>query len=71
MGLNVDDMISVVLTKEQHSVFTKLWRDAVNYIGDYSDYKNWASIREIAKEVYADYPELFMLLDGYMKSIGK
>ena len=36
-----------------------------------SDYKNWASIREIAKEVYADYPELFMLLDGYMKSIGK
>ena len=71
MGLDVDDMISVVLTKEQHSGLTKLWREAVEYIGNYSNFEHWSDIREIAKKVYADYPELFMLLDGYMKSIGK
>ena len=71
MGLDVDDMISVVLTKEQHSGLTKLWREAVEYIGNYSNFEHWSDIREIAKKAYADYPELFMLLDGYMKSIGK
>lgn len=50
MGLDVDDMISVVLTKEQHSGLTKLWREAVEYIGNYSNFEHWSDIREIAKK---------------------
>ena len=71
LGVSIDDMISVVLTKDQHAVFTKLWRDFVPYGTNYSKFVKWEDVREIARKVYADYPELFALLDGYMNSIKK
>ena len=71
LGVSIDDMISVVLTKDQHTVFTKLWRELVPYGTNYGKFAKWEDVREIARKVYADYPELFALLDGYMNSIKK
>ena len=69
LGLDINDMISVVLTKEQHQLFTNLWSDAIARGTNYTIYKNWDDLRDIAKEVYRDYPELFALLDQYMNSL--
>jgi RHS repeat-associated protein len=71
LGLNTGDIPSVVLTKEQHDVFTGLWQQAIGY-------DNWGvalktgnatrdDIWRAAQRIYADYPEY---LDAVKRAMG-
>ena len=71
LNLNTDDMISAVLTKEQHNAITKRWNDYIPKGTNYSQFNQWSAIREYAKGVYEKHPELFQLLDEYMTKIKK
>ena len=71
MNLDINDMISVVLTKSQHERLTKLWRDALPYGINYNTFKKWEDVRDIAKQVYTNDQDLFELLDNYMTFVGK
>ena len=64
-GKNLREMLSVVLTKEEHKKFTKAWRDAIGYGAGYvSVDKVW----EHAQIIYKDYPEL---LEAARKTLNK
>jgi hypothetical protein len=55
--VNTDNMLSIVLTKEEHQVFTNSWRQAIPYGTDYAQASReflWSK----AQEIYANYPEL-------------
>jgi hypothetical protein len=59
---DTDTMLSVVLTKEEHQVFTNAWRRAIGYITDSNPFKtNTASKKDIwnaAQDIYKGYPDL-------------
>ena len=65
-GMNVDEIPSVVLTKEEHQVFTNKWRKEIGYINSKAEIKTGNATREqiieAAKEVYKDYPEFLKVL---------
>jgi hypothetical protein len=50
-------MLSIVLTKEEHQIFTNAWRKAVKYGTDYFEMTP-EQVYEHAKKIYKDYPEL-------------
>jgi hypothetical protein len=53
----MDSMLSIVLTKEEHQVFTNAWRQAIPYGTNYAQLSKeflWGK----AQEIYANYPEL-------------
>ena len=62
LGLNPGQMASVVLTPEEHQIFTNLWRSYIGHNGDnISITTATATLNDIwfaAQQVYADYPEL-------------
>ncbi|MEM4204847.1 MAG: hypothetical protein QXS54_12335 [Candidatus Methanomethylicaceae archaeon] len=62
LGLDPDSIPSIVLTKEQHQVFTNAWRKAIGYIGDRGPVTTAnATPQDIwiaAQRIYADHPEL-------------
>ncbi len=57
VGMNKNDMLSVVLTKEEHGVFTRRWRNAIPYGTIYSEVTR-SQLWNAAKNVYIDHPEL-------------
>ncbi|MFK8288388.1 hypothetical protein ACI76W_03930 [Capnocytophaga canimorsus] len=52
------EMLSMVLTKEEHQVFTNTWRKAIPY-GTKPTEKQ---IKAAAKEIYKNYPEILKAL---------
>lgn len=52
-----DDMLSIVLTKEEHQVFTNAWRKKFPYGTDYTKVTQ-QQVESFAKTVYKDYPEI-------------
>ena len=66
LGMDPNKMTSVVLTKEEHKVFTKKWRELIGYDnidkGITTSQANKELILEKAKEVYKDYPEFLKIL---------
>lgn len=60
------DMLSIVLTKEEHAAFTKAWRNAIPY--DHPNAKfstrnaNPEDIWGAAREIYKNYPEILNAL---------
>ena len=67
LGLDPNKMPSVVLTKEEHKMFTKRWREVIGY--DVVDKGRTTTtqatkedIFEAAKKVYKDYPEILKVL---------
>ncbi len=54
---NTNDMLSIVLTKEEHRVFTNRWRDLVPYGMDYAVLTK-DEIWGFAQDIYANNPEL-------------
>ena len=57
LGIDIDNMLSVAVTIEEHRAFTKAWREIYQYGMDYSKITVdmlWKS----AKKIYKDYPEL-------------
>ena len=57
LNVNPNYMLSVAVTKEEHKVFTKAWRDAFAYGIDYSKITK-AELWDAAQEIYEGYPEL-------------
>lgn len=55
--MNKNDMLSVVLTKEEHRVFTRRWRNAIAYGTIYSEVTR-SQLWNAAKNVYIDHPDL-------------
>ncbi len=57
LGLNRGDMLSIIVDKPEHQVFTNAWRNAIAYGTNYSK----VTTQELwlhAQEVYRDYPAL-------------
>ena len=54
-------MIAMVLTKAEHRVFTNAWRTAFPY-GQKIATKGKKQFKNVAKEVYKDYPEILKAL---------
>jgi hypothetical protein len=54
-------ILSVVLTKGEHEIFTKAWREAIPYGTKYG--KNLETlVKNKAREIYKDYPEILKTL---------
>ena len=57
LNVKPGDMLSVVLTPEEHQIFTKRWREQIPYGTAYEELTK-ADIWNAAKKVYYDYPDL-------------
>ena len=57
LGVAVNDMLCVAVTKEEHQAFTNAWRKLIPYGTDYSTL-TLSEIWDAAKSVYCDYPDL-------------
>jgi len=71
IGVKEADIPSIVLTKEEHSVFTKKWKKEIGYSNSSAETttKNATkeNIREAVKEIYKDKPELIEQIENYLK----
>ena len=66
-GKNADDMASVVLTKEEHQVFTNAWREAIPYategaVGLTTKTATPEIVEQAARNIYKEYPEILKAL---------
>jgi RHS repeat-associated protein len=65
-GEKADEMMSIVLTKEEHAAFTKAWREAIPYSnsGAIINTSNVTKefIIETAREIYKDHPVILEAL---------
>lgn len=57
-----EDMLAMVLTKEEHRVFTNAWREAIPYGTKYKDLTQ-EYIEKKAKKIYKDYPKILEALN--------
>lgn len=67
LGIDVDTMLSVAVTREEHQKFTNAWRKAFAHGSDYSEITIDDLWRE-AQKIYENYPDL---LDAAKKILGK
>lgn len=68
LGIRESEIPSIVLTKEEHRVFTKKWRECIQYGTNYNE----VSIEEIITsyhKVYADYPDIIKTLDELFNTL--
>ena len=65
IGINKNELLSVVLTREEHNAFTKRWREQIPYGTIYGELKR-SQLWDAAKKVYFDCPEL---LDAAKRTI--
>jgi hypothetical protein len=61
-GKAENEMASVVLTKEEHQIFTNAWREKIGYEGSKAATTTLNATRDqvenAAREIYKDYPEI-------------
>ena len=57
LDIDIDNMLSVAVTKTEHQQFTNAWRAAFAYGMDYSTL-TVDDIWDVAQEIYKDYPEV-------------
>jgi RHS repeat-associated protein len=67
LGQNADDMLSIVVTRQEHNIFTTAWRNEIGL-------SNWANstvrttnatrqiVENAARKIYKDYPEILKAL---------
>ena len=62
LSLKNSEIMSIALTKEEHKIFTRLWRQAIGYNGSFSPIvTNEARLKDIwiaAQQVYSEHPVL-------------
>ncbi|KFA59025.1 hypothetical protein A9G48_04830 [Gilliamella sp. wkB18] len=58
LGVNKREILSIVLTKEEHQIFTNAWRKAIPY----GTKPTKELITKVAKEIYKYYPEILKVL---------
>ncbi len=68
-GFDPKEIPSIVLTKEEHRVFTNKWRDAIEYGINYDKELSIDEIRTVYKNIYADYPDIIKVLDEFFSKI--
>lgn len=67
-GQKADDMASIVVTQEEHKIFTKAWSDRIGRDGwkttefTTSTVPNQQYVLDVAKDIYKDYPEILKAL---------
>ena len=61
MGQHPDDMLCIVLTPEEHLVFTRQWRQKIPR-GTGTANASRTEIEQAAREIYADFPEILQAL---------
>jgi hypothetical protein len=61
LGMDVNEMASIALTKAEHDVFTQAWRDAIPY-GAGTDAATRSLVYQKAREIYKNYPEILRAL---------
>jgi len=58
----------IVLTKEEHRLFTNLWREAIHYAtGESGVTITKEVVLDAAKKVYKDYPEFYNIVKVFPK----
>jgi len=67
IGKKPGEISSVILTREQHQIFTNKWREAVKYGSDYSK----MSVDDIAKKVKVVYADDSDLMDVALNFLGR
>lgn len=71
MGMKADDMPSIVLTHEEHMMFTSAWRDAIGYNKTLDKITTTDAMREdiikAAEKIYSDYPEILIKINEFFK----
>ena len=71
MGLKEGDMLSIVLTKEEHKSFTAAWREEIGYKGSLNSVNTETATKDqvlsAAKKIYKDYPELLKTIEEAFK----
>ena len=55
--INTNNLMSTIVTKEQHQTFTKAWRSTFSYGTDYSAI-SWERYVNAGKSIYANYPDM-------------
>lgn len=58
-GINPNSMKSIVVTKEEHRLFTNEWRKLIPYN---TKKVSESEIKAAAKQVYKDYPDILKAL---------
>lgn len=62
LGVKIKEMSSIALTKAEHKIFTKAWRDLIPYKNSKAAVTTVnatvADIKKAAKEIYKNYPEI-------------
>jgi len=63
-GQKARDMLAQIVTKEQHDMFTKRWRDLIPRGAgtEYARSQGRAYVEGIARKVYEDFPDILKLL---------
>ena len=69
LGISESSIPSVVLTKDEHRVFTNLWRETIHYAkqGEESVRITKEIVLKAAEYVYKDYPEFYRIVKEFLK----
>ena len=68
LGISESAIPSVVLTKEEHRLFTNLWRETIHYAtGESGVTITKEVVLDAAKKVYKDYPEFYNIVKVFLK----
>jgi hypothetical protein len=66
MGQQIDDMLSIAVSKTEHQVFTNAWRREIGYVNSTNPIKTTnatrAQIEAAARRIYAEYPAILRSL---------
>ncbi|MGR0318681.1 hypothetical protein [Agromyces sp. ZXT2-3] len=57
IGGNTNEWATVIVTREEHAMFTAAWRKEIPY-GDGTRNATRADVENAARKIYADYPEI-------------
>lgn len=69
-GINVNDMLAVVIPGNLHKQFTKKWSEIIPKNSNYSEVLNDSTkLKEAINYVYEDCPELLQLAEEYINSL--
>lgn len=69
LGISDSVIPSVVLTKEEHRLFTNKWREVIHYAkdGERQAEITKKTVLDAAKKVYNDYPEFYEIVKAFLE----
>ena len=74
LGLEASQMLSMVISKANHQVFTKKWRDLIGYSRDLKKLittnAQWKDILKAANKTYKKHPEILEALKPFFEQMN-